>query len=1484
MTNNFMKAWIAGLLIGSVGLGTAEAQNRTKLSPSTTKSGFVAKDATHRVKAGALSAATKKSEVLFFDDAVGVKSARNTQKEVFTSIASRFGTSPSNNAPLACIDLATPYSNGFESAADLTDATIINVNNDANTWVRFTNAALARTGTTSLAYTYNSANAANDWFITNCMTLQAGKSYNLSFFYRTSDPLYPERLKVAFGNAPTVAGMTTTLVDLPNVTNSTAYQEATVDITVATTGTYYIGFQAYSLADQFRLYLDDVTVREVLSNDAAVTGVVAPAPSCGLSATTNIAVNVKNNGSSALASIPVALSVNGTVTAGTASNVAAGATTTVNFSVDLSAAGNYSFKAYSQLVGDGNFANDTAKAVTANIAPQNLTNPYTMGFESAAELVGSTTVNVNNDANTWVRLTNATLARTGTTSLTYTYNATNAANDWFITKCLNLEAGKSYNLSFFYRISDPTPLYQPEKLLVALGNAPTVAAMTTTLVDLPNINNAAGYQEATATITVATSGTYYIGFKAYSDADKFRLYVDDVTVNEMFATDAGVIDFTVPESKCGLGSTEVQVWVKNFGTSALANVPVNLSVNGTILSADIASLAPGAIDSLVLLADLSSEGEYSLLAFTQVANDGNTSNDTLGTATVTHITPISIANSAYTNSFEAASDLFGATVIDANNDGVSWNTTAVLPRTGTTCLAYTYNTDTTTAANDWVMSSCITLEAGKNYKASFWYRSSDPTPRYQPEKLLLALGDAPTVAAMTVTLVNLPNINNSTAYQQADAVFTVPATGSYYLGFKAYSDENKFRLYVDDIEVKELSGLDVGAVAVTSPIKQEFGCYGAAQTVAVSVKNYGLEATNVPVSLSVSGAATQTFTGVIPTIAAGATEVITFATTLDMVVAGDYYFTAQTTLADDGDASNNASKADTFTVKPVTATPHVQNFDGIAQKALPAGWVSGKSGKEEFLVVTTPSMGFNGTASVYLNLYQNANSAVTYAEVTTPRFSGIVATNYFSFDHKMTNWSDDYTGSGSYSMANGDSLNIEYSVNCGATFVRLASINASNQVASPFYQKMRFPLTALAGQNNVIFRLVGKYGGAGDYIHSIENFEIKNAPAKDVAVLGLTASNIKYSITPLAQVPTAGYPLSTFVTNTGAEAASLVKVKVNVTPSAYSDSASFATLAAGAGNTVNFTNAFVPTQAANYVANVNVTSADTDADLTNNSASTNIIISDSTMARDVNATPVGGLSIGVGTANGIFQKFELRPNNPDTLTSVTFWIDSLDAPTTVKAMIFRANSAGTLGNNVNALDSTAAYTIPVSGANQFHTITFRKTVAAGQVGTILNGTTAATSRYFVGLREKNGSMNVGYNIAAATYVTNDVLIRFNNAWADAAGTGGFGIGLHLYVRPNFGKSNLVVGLSSKINNSLNVVAFPNPTDGIINLAYDRNEVAPVSIKVINLMGAVVAEVNEASQLSGDRVSINLANQAAGTYIVQITTEKNVVTRKVVLTK
>lgn len=184
--------------------------------------------------------------------------------------------------------------------------------------------------------------------------------------------------------------------------------------------------------------------------------------------------------------------------------------------------------------------------------------PFVENFEEISALnlpiCGSTFEGkVNNDSGTEYNSAPWSIYfrnRAGFNSNTLRYAGTPSlgGNAWYFTKGINLEAGKSYAISYLY--GSGVELDQASRLEVKFGTEPTVADMSTSVAkyestgEFPNITYFP--RSATAdlrTFTVPTTGVYYFGFHAYSQPSFNSVYIDDIKIEINLSSDEFKTDF-----------------------------------------------------------------------------------------------------------------------------------------------------------------------------------------------------------------------------------------------------------------------------------------------------------------------------------------------------------------------------------------------------------------------------------------------------------------------------------------------------------------------------------------------------------------------------------------------------------------------------------------------------------------------------------------------------------------------------------------------------------------------------------------------------------------------------------------------------------------------------------------------------------------------------------------------------------------------------
>ena len=269
----------------------------------------------------------------------------------------------------------------------------------------------------------------------------------------------------------------------------------------------------------------------VIGEDAAITNVTVPNWNCELTATEEITATIKNVSTIALTTaFNIGYKVNnGTeVTLPVTVPIAAGASVDVSFNVDMTADGDYEVLVYSLLSTDVDNDNDSMLAETVNTVANTI--PMSVEFDvTTLDFAGWNNEDVNNDGSTWGLINfGENGAHSGDFAMAYMYHGTNNADDYMYSNCIDLAAG-DYFLKFWVKVGSEEGTTFPEKLSVKIGEGQNASAMTTVINDFGEVTDV-DWTEKAVEFTIATAGTYNLGFYAYSDANMWYVAVDDVTI------------------------------------------------------------------------------------------------------------------------------------------------------------------------------------------------------------------------------------------------------------------------------------------------------------------------------------------------------------------------------------------------------------------------------------------------------------------------------------------------------------------------------------------------------------------------------------------------------------------------------------------------------------------------------------------------------------------------------------------------------------------------------------------------------------------------------------------------------------------------------------------------------------------------------------------------------------------------------------------
>jgi len=306
---------------------------------------------------------------------------------------------------------------------------------------------------------------------------------------------------------------------------------------------------------------------------------------------------------------------------------------------------------------------------------------------------------------------------------------------------------------------------------------------------------------------------------------------------------------------------------------------------------------------------------------------------------------------------------------------------------------------------------------------------------------------------------------------------------------------------------------DITITRFVSPIN---GCgLMSNQPISIVVKNNGTNpATNIPLSYVFNGqaAVSETYTG---TIVPGDSVIFTFSTTVNAGQSGaTYSFMAYSSYPNDEYIYNDTVVA-TYTNTSVDLPLAVDftGFNGTNLSTVFPGW------KESQGIV--PS----GTTSAWVNRTGVGGTSNITAKVnfySSPIREWIVGPGFIcgtytklSFDVALTDYNS--TNPDPDGMANGDSLRVFYSLDCGLTWNRLTAYGKNSGFTNTL-QNIEIPLGQFANQGVAIaFQAFRETTSANDYDLHLDNILIKHYNPYDLMAFEINQPSNQncYSIEPI---------------------------------------------------------------------------------------------------------------------------------------------------------------------------------------------------------------------------------------------------------------------------------------------------------------------------------------------------------------------------------
>lgn len=932
------------------------------------------------------------------------------------------------------VESGTSYSNSFEGS-DGDEWVIFDIdgNADAGEGEWTISSGEACDGTNHFIYEDDPNAAANDWIISPCIYLTSGDRYEINFQYKIG-AFGPEKLLVAIGDDQTPSDMTLQTWDLGSISNTTC-TEFSQEYIASYTGIHYVGIKAYSDAFEDIIVIDDFNIIYLPSDDAAATNLTtSESSSCDVGSSVSFTATIYNDGLNTITSCPIEYQVNGSgwESAGTyTGSITAGNSDNFDFDIDLSVENAYTVEVRTQLIGDEDASDDiySGSVSITHQAPVNLyLGDLTNGFEVAHDQTGWNTLDVNADGNA---TSGAGLWKIGTTSVcvgnqNIEYKAMGStANDWVFSPCVDMVEGETYRVTLKRRTTGTTAGFPTfgngftEKLSIAVLSSQDPADVVSVVYDATGLTSTA-CTDISADYVATTTGSYNYGFKVYSAANQGSLRLDDITiaiVPPAEANNASAIDVIVPNYDCGLGASEdVTVTIENFGSNTITSCPIEYRIDGgswTSAGTYSGSIAFGMTDEFTFSLDLSANAGSTLDVRTQLASDGDGSNDALtGYTILDYIAHDFETDGDFTMNFEGGDDFNNWNIIDVNDDGDGefgqWSyQTDGYDCSGTGYAVYTYSDQT---ANDWLITPCIYYLAGYTYTLTFNYKSDDPGLGTYTEKMLVGLGSSSSAGAMTTTLEDIGAFSGGFGCTGGEIDFTVPSDGIYYIGFKAYSDADEFYLVLDDVNIEKQATPDTYYAVASGNMSDAIWSEtrgGGAQTISPT------NATTLIIQDSYTVTLNQNISIDNLTIESGGTltsDNLNRTITLKGDWTNDGYFDGDnTTVTFNGIVQQNiigGTRFDNLTLNNISGINLTSGEDSIA------GLLSVNAGT----LTTNGNLRILSEASK-TGAIGNLNTGIISGDVTVERYIPAGATNYRMLSSPIQNgtiesWDDDFITSG----------------------------------------------------------------------------------------------------------------------------------------------------------------------------------------------------------------------------------------------------------------------------------------------------------------------------------------------------------------------------------------------------------------------------------------------------------------------------------------
>lgn len=384
-------------------------------------------------------------------------------------------------------------------------------------------------------------------------------------------------------------------------------------------------------------------------------------------------------------------------------------------------------------------------------------------------------------------------------------------DDWLISPAITLQGGHSYRITAYVKASSR---WDDNSFQICAGSQATSEGMK--VLHSETGFKATSYTPYECVFSPDADGSYHIAVHYnMSTSSANQLYFQKFEVEEIIAHPGAVDNLTAVANDEGNAVTLTWTWPTVADTGAPFTQTITgariyrgttsgFAVDETSLVATLSDGYTPGTDGTWTDSDIPSPGIYYYKVVPYIEAGASEIAPVAASATVNP--PATIP---YLEDFSNADTHFFTFVNEGT--GRNWS------RSSSSGNGYLDYWGSGTDVQAWAISPRIKLEAGKAYKIKFnsWISRAN-----NDKDLKVALGDQAAPASLTKVLADqkVTSANSSTEYS---AIFTVAASGTYYVGFECYGNiSGSYDIYVDNVSIEE-TAIHPGAVTDLTAVANE---------------------------------------------------------------------------------------------------------------------------------------------------------------------------------------------------------------------------------------------------------------------------------------------------------------------------------------------------------------------------------------------------------------------------------------------------------------------------------------------------------------------------------------------------------------------------------------------------------------------------------------------------------------------------------------